>query len=99
MNYSIFRIPLNLHSVQSQASVPVFLGDTSIQLRISLSDGVKPYMITDGCLAKISIKRPTGTHLEEFCSIENKEYTMIQDCICLVLMEEDNGALVNKQYK
>ena len=71
MNYSIFRIPLNLHSVQSQASVPVFLGDTSIQLRISLSDGVKPYMIADGCLAKISIKRPTGSILEAFCTIEN----------------------------
>ena len=71
MNYSIFRIPLNLHSIQSQASVPVFLGDTSIQLRISLSDGVKPYTITDGCIAKISIKRPTGSILEAFCTIEN----------------------------
>lgn len=82
MNYSIFRIPLNLHSVQSQASVPVFLGDTSIQLRISLSDGVKPYMIADGCLAKISIKRPSGTHLEAFCPIENNTtivYSFDQD--------------------
>jgi hypothetical protein len=35
-----------------------------------LSDGSKPYVIADGCLAKISIKRPTGTRLEGFCTIE-----------------------------
>lgn len=111
MNYSIFRIPLNLHSVQSQASVPVFLGDTSIQLRISLSDGVKPYMITDGCLAKISIKRPTGTHLEEFCSIENNttivysfdqnEHTAavegIHDCD-VTLYGKDGGVLGSPRF-
>lgn len=71
MNPSIFRFSLNFHTLQSQTSVPVFLGDTNVEFRITLSDGVRQYTIEDGCLAKISIKRPTGTRLEDFCTIEN----------------------------
>ena len=71
MNSSIYRFTLDMHSAQSQISIPVLLGDTGRTLCISLSDGGKPYIIADGCLAKISIKRPTGTHLEAFCPIEN----------------------------
>ena len=71
MNSSNYRFTLDMHSAQSQVSIPVMLGDTGRTLRINLSDGSNPYRITDGCLAKISIKRPTETRLEEFCSIEN----------------------------
>lgn len=71
MNSSITRFSLDLHSAQSQISIPVLLGDTSRAFHISLSDGGRPYTIEDGCLAKLSIRRPTGTHLEEFCTIEN----------------------------
>jgi hypothetical protein len=46
------------------------LGDTGRTLRINLSDGSNPYTIADGCLAKLTIKRPTGTRLVEFCTIE-----------------------------
>ena len=70
MNSSIYRFTLDLHSAQSQISIPVMQGDTQRTFRISLSDGSNPYIIADGCLAKISIKRPTGTHLEAFCAIE-----------------------------
>ena len=70
MNYSIHRFTLDMHSVQSQISIPVLLGDTGRKFRINLSDGGNPYIIEDGCLAKITINRPTGTHLEEFCEIE-----------------------------
>ena len=70
MNSSIYRFTLDLHSSQSQISVPVLLGDSARTFRINLSDGGNPYIIEDGCLAKLSIKRPTGTYLEEFCLIE-----------------------------
>jgi hypothetical protein len=59
-----------MHSAQSQVSIPVMLGDTGRTLRINLSDGSNPYVIADGCLAKITIKRPKETRLEEFCTIE-----------------------------
>lgn len=70
MNSSNFRFVLDLHSTQSQVSIPVTLGDTARVWYISLSDGGLPYIIEDGCLAKLEIKRPTGTFLEAFCAIE-----------------------------
>ena len=71
MNSSIYRFSLDLHSAQSQISIPVLLGDTGRSLHISLSDGGNPYFIADGCLAMLSVRRPSGTKLQEFCAIEN----------------------------
>ena len=82
MNSSKFRLTLDLHSVQSQYSIPVMIGDTSVTLLISITDGGIPYVISDGCLAKLSIKRPTGTYIEEFCKIRNNaviEYPFSQN--------------------
>ena len=70
MNSSIYRFSLDMHSAQSQISIPVLLGDTSRTFRISLSEHGVPFTIDNGCIAKISIKRPTGTRLEDFCTIE-----------------------------
>lgn len=71
MNSSIYRFTLDLHSAQSQISIPVLLGDTGRALHISLSDGGNPYIIANGSLARLSVRRPSGTKFEEFCSIEN----------------------------
>ncbi len=82
MNSSKFRFTLDLHSIQSQYSIPVMVGDTGVTLLISITDGGIPYVITDGCLAKLSIKRPTGTYIEEFCEIKNNaiiEYPFSQN--------------------
>lgn len=69
MNSSNYRFSLNLHSTQSQISIPAMLGDTGRTWYVNLSDGDKIYFIEDGCLAKLTIKRPTGTYHEEFCEI------------------------------
>lgn len=71
MYSSNYRFTLDLHSTQSQVSLPVTLGDTARVFLISLSDGGLPYIIEEGSLAMISVKRPTGTYLEAFCAIEN----------------------------
>lgn len=71
MNSSIYRFCLDLHSTQSQISIPVLLGDTGRELHISLSDGGNPYIIADGCLAMLSVRRPSGTKFQEFCVIQN----------------------------
>lgn len=71
MNPSSYRFTLDLHSTQSQISLPVTLGDTARVFYISLADGGLPYIIADGCLAMLSVKRPSGTHLEAFCAIES----------------------------
>ena len=71
MNSSIYRFTLDLHSTQSQISLPVTKGDTARSFLISLSDGGLPYTIEEGCSAMVSIKRPTGTNLEAYCFILN----------------------------
>ena len=82
MNSSKFRLTLDLHSVQSQYSIPVMVDDTNVTLLISITDGGIPYKIPDGCLAKLSIKRPTGTYLVEYCKVKNNaviEYPFSQN--------------------
>ena len=88
MKSSIHRLTLDMHRSQSQISIPVMLGDTSRIFRIILSDGGNPYIIEDGCLAKLSIKRPTGTRIEDFCVIENNT-TIVYD-----FMQHENTAAV-----
>ena len=71
MNQSQYRFTLDLQSTQSQVCIPVTRGDTARTWLISFRDRSKTYTLTDGCLAKLEILRPTGTHIEEFCPIEN----------------------------
>ena len=71
MNSSIFRFTLDLQRTQSQVSIPVTQGDTLREFHISLSDGGVPYHIVDGCIAKITIERPSGLPIEEDCIIAN----------------------------
>lgn len=76
MNHSTYRFSLDIQRTQSQVSIPVSMGDTAREWCISLTNGGKPVTIEDGCLAMMSIKRPTGTHLETFCAIEDNTTIM-----------------------
>lgn len=69
---SIYRFTLDLHSTQSQVFIPVPKGDTAREWHISLSDGGVPYIIEDGSVATIEIKRPRGGILQYFCPIVNQ---------------------------
>ena len=71
MNSIKHRFILDMHSAQSQISLPALLGDTGRELHISFTDGGNPYYIETGCIAKLSVKRPTGTHFVELCTIAN----------------------------
>jgi hypothetical protein len=82
MNYSTYRFALDLHSTQSQVSLPVSQYDNARVLLINLSDGGLPYVIEDGCLAMLEIKRPRGSILQSFCPIEKNatvRYEFSQD--------------------
>lgn len=71
MGCSTYTFMLDLHSKKGQISLPVTQGDTNRELRISFSDGVKPYVLGAGSVAMMSIVRPTGTETQEFCNIED----------------------------
>lgn len=64
------RFVLDLHSTQSQVSVPATQYDSARELYISLSDGGMPYIIEEGILASLQIKRPSGEAITGFCTIE-----------------------------
>lgn len=71
MGCSTYTFMLDLHSKKGQISLPVTQGDTNRELRISFSDGVKPYILGAGSVAMMSIVRPTGTEVQEYCKIED----------------------------
>jgi hypothetical protein len=70
MNYSDFRFTLDIQIHQAQVSVPVTFGDSARKLCIGLTDGRKPYVIGEGCIAVFNAKKPDGTKLKNACIIE-----------------------------
>lgn len=70
MNSSNYRFSLDIHSRQSQVSLPVMLNDTGRSLYISLSDGGEAYHIADGCLAVFVAKKSDEKTITNSCIIE-----------------------------
>jgi hypothetical protein len=80
MKDSHYRISLDIHSTQSQVSLPVKQGDTSRKVFISLCEGGKPYQIEKDCLAVFSAKKPDGKIIENNCVIADNviEYAITE---------------------
>lgn len=70
MNSSNYRFSLDIHSRQSQVSIPVMQYDTGRSLYISLSDGGEAYHIADGCRAVLFAKKADENTLVHDCIIE-----------------------------
>lgn len=68
---SKFYFNLDLQVAQSQVSIPVLKGDTAREWHISFSDGGKPVHLEDVVIANLQIKRPSGTFINQTCSIKN----------------------------
>ena len=69
MNYAIFPFTLELQKTLSQISIPVTVGDTKRQFLISLTNGGKPYQITDGCRAAFTGTKADGKILYNDCVV------------------------------
>ena len=68
MNYSDYRLTLDVHDIRSNKIVKVKRGDTSKRLCISLTENGKVYHITDACTAVFKGKKPDGeaiSHMEK----------------------------------
>lgn len=82
MIISKHRFSLEIQCAHSQISIPVMFGDTGTKFYIALTDGGKSFKIPDGTLAMLSIRRPDGSFLQEFCPIKNNtiiEYDFMQN--------------------
>ena len=71
MNYTDYRISLDIFKTVSQATLPVKQGDTAYRLCITLSANGSPYIITDKCYALFTAKKPDGNFINNKCTIEN----------------------------
>lgn len=80
MNYSKYRISLDIHDTNSQAMLNVKKDDTARKIYFSLTDGGRPYQIAEGCTAVFRAKKPDGTILYNNCTINDNviDYTLTQ---------------------
>lgn len=71
MNYSNTPFTLDVQIHQAQVSIPVTFGDSARRLCIGLTDGRKPYVIGEGCIAVFNATKPDGSTITNACNIEN----------------------------
>lgn len=106
MNSSIFSFTLDLHTTQSQISIPVLKGDTNREWRISFTDGENPVKLDEGVIATLNIKRPLGTFIIASCAIiegttvvykfEQNKNTAAEEGVhrCDITLYNSNGLLI-----
>lgn len=71
MNYSLYKIYLDVHKTTVQTVLHVKRNDTGRKIIIGLTSGGKAYPITDECIAVFRAKKPDGTVLYNHCDIED----------------------------
>lgn len=71
MKDSIYRFSLDIHSTQSQISIPVPQFNTARGILATLTEGGKPYQLSDECRAVFTATKADGTTLYNDCLIVN----------------------------
>ena len=73
MNYSAYKISLDINEHGSQAVLKAKKTDTGRMVYISLRAGGMPYIIADDCYAVFAATKPDGSILYNACTIEGNE--------------------------
>lgn len=81
MNFSNYRVSLDMHDTSSQAMLNVKQGDSARKIYFSLTDGGRPYKISADCTARLRAKTSNGTILFNDCAINDNviEYTLTNE--------------------
>ena len=75
MKNSYYKISLDIHDHGSHVSLKAKKGDTGLLLYITLTDGGKPYVITDECRAVFTAKKADSNILYNECSLNGNVIT------------------------
>lgn len=79
MRDSIYRMTLDMHDIASQVQIAVKQYDTARSLYITLMENGKPFTISDGCRAVLSISRPGSSVLLDDCIIKLNDSVIIYE--------------------
>lgn len=71
MNFSNYRLSLDIHETESGLSLRAKKGDTIRKLYVTLMDGSAPYRITPDCTAAFTARKPDNTIVFNEAAIEN----------------------------
>lgn len=71
MNFSNYRLSLDIHETESGLSLRAKKGDTIRKIYVTLMDGGAPYRITPDCTAAFTARKPDNTILFNEAAIEN----------------------------
>lgn len=77
MNNSIYRVTLDVHKTASQEMLNIMKNDNGREIHFVLTDGGKPYVISDGCTSVFRARKPDGTVLYNSCSISDSVITYV----------------------
>lgn len=71
MNFSNYRLSLDIHETESGLSLRAKKGDTIRKIYVTLMDGGVPYRITSDCTAAFTARKPDNTIIFNDALIEN----------------------------
>lgn len=113
MNYSIYRISLDIRKTSSQTSLSVKRGDTARRICAVIKENGNPYTIADGCTAVFRMRKPMDKNGDRAivyndCAIEgnticydltsaNTEVVGIAECE-FTLYGADGGVITSPRF-
>ena len=99
MNYSDYRLTLDIHSVRSNTIVKVKRGTNTKRLCITFTENGKVYEIANGCTAVFKGKKPDGYSLYNDCTIEDNAilYVMGNNTTSAVGIVESEVSLISSE--
>ncbi len=77
MNFSKYRITLDVHEAASQVQIAAKQNDSARQIYATLMENGKPYVIESGCRAVLAFERPGAEVMLEECDIRTLDSTII----------------------
>ena len=105
MNASIYRISLDIQDAYAKVALDAKRGDVGRQIRVTLTDGGVPYVISPECYVLFAATKPDGNKVLNICAVEDNTviYKITEQTVAVVgtlqceiqVFGSDNGHLTS----
>ena len=75
MNYSIYRISLDIHDISAPIALTLKSEDTCRRIVATLSEKGQPYEISGDCFAQFVAQLPNGSIIVDDCMVSDNKLT------------------------